>query len=130
MANKKAYVRYAKNKIVAGSLILADKAPKVGVWKEITTDLCCPINPPTNTLLEYPSDLYQTGQACVARGTAETLYISIPCYNNLQLGCELWSDAAGTIPVPDGDHKLQQIGQFFPIYATTVGGVVTNITTC
>ena len=41
MSNKKAFVRYAKNKIVAGSLILADKAPKVGVWKQIPADLCC-----------------------------------------------------------------------------------------
>ena len=41
MANKKGFVRYANNKLVAGSLILADKAPKVGVWKEVTYDLCC-----------------------------------------------------------------------------------------
>lgn len=130
MSKKKAYVRYAKNKIVAGSLILADKAPKVGVWKEITTDLCCPINPPTNTLLEYPSVFFKTGQACVGKGTGETLYISIPCYTNLQLGCKLWLDAAGTIPVPDGDHRIQEIGTISFVYATTVGGVITNITTC
>jgi hypothetical protein len=41
MANKKGFVRYANNKLVAGSLILADKAPKVGVWKEVPADLCC-----------------------------------------------------------------------------------------
>lgn len=41
MASKKAFVRYANNKIVAGSLILADRAPKVGVWKEVQADLCC-----------------------------------------------------------------------------------------
>ena len=42
MANKKkAFVRYANNKAVAGSLILADKAPKVGEWREVPTDLCC-----------------------------------------------------------------------------------------
>jgi hypothetical protein len=41
MAHKKAFVRYAQNKVVAGSLILSDKAPKVGVWKEIPYDLCC-----------------------------------------------------------------------------------------
>jgi len=44
MANKKGFVRYANNKLVAGSLILADKAPKVGVWKEVPADLCCENN--------------------------------------------------------------------------------------
>jgi hypothetical protein len=41
MSNKKGFVRYANNKLVAGSLILADKAPKVGTWKEVDYDLCC-----------------------------------------------------------------------------------------
>jgi hypothetical protein len=41
MADLKAYVRYAKNKAVAGSLILGRKPPKVGVWKEVPYDLCC-----------------------------------------------------------------------------------------
>lgn len=47
MANKKAFARYANNKIVPGSLILSDKAPKVGVWKEVVADLCC--TPSTET---------------------------------------------------------------------------------
>lgn len=37
----RAYVRYANNKAVPGSLIVRNKAPKVGVWKEIAYDLCC-----------------------------------------------------------------------------------------
>jgi hypothetical protein len=45
MANKKnlkAFVRYDGNKrVVRGSLILRLKAPKVGVWKEITGNSCC-----------------------------------------------------------------------------------------
>jgi len=41
MAQKKAFVRYANNKAVAGSLIVREKAPKVGVWKEVDYDLCC-----------------------------------------------------------------------------------------
>lgn len=41
MANKKAFVRYADNKAVPGSLIVRTKAPSVGVWKEVTYDLCC-----------------------------------------------------------------------------------------
>tara|TARA_R110000868_G_scaffold81_3_gene800 strand:+ start:902 stop:1468 length:567 start_codon:yes stop_codon:yes gene_type:complete len=48
--NLKAWVRYAQNKVVPSSLILQANKPKVGVWKEISTDLCCDTNPciPTN----------------------------------------------------------------------------------
>jgi hypothetical protein len=41
MAQKKAFVRYAQNKAVPGSLIVRTKAPKVGTWKEVSYDLCC-----------------------------------------------------------------------------------------
>ena len=41
MAQKKAYVRYAQNKAVPGSLIVRTKAPKVGTWKEVPYDICC-----------------------------------------------------------------------------------------
>jgi hypothetical protein len=41
MANNKAFVRYANNKAVPGSLIVRKKAPSVGTWKEVTYDLCC-----------------------------------------------------------------------------------------
>ena len=41
MAQKKAFVRYAANKAVPGSLIVRTKAPKVGTWKEVPYDLCC-----------------------------------------------------------------------------------------
>lgn len=39
---KKAFVRYDGNKkIVPGTLIVQDKAPKVGTWREVPTQLCC-----------------------------------------------------------------------------------------
>ena len=41
MSQKKAFVRYAANKAVPGSLIVRAKAPKVGTWKEIPYDVCC-----------------------------------------------------------------------------------------
>jgi hypothetical protein len=41
MAQKKAFVRYADNKAVPGSLIVRTKAPKVGTWKEVPYDICC-----------------------------------------------------------------------------------------
>lgn len=45
---KKAFVRYdGGNKAVSGSLIIRDKAPKVGTWKEVPYDLCCNGSPVT-----------------------------------------------------------------------------------
>ena len=41
MSQKKAFVRYAANKAVPGSLIVRTKAPKVGTWKEVPYNLCC-----------------------------------------------------------------------------------------
>lgn len=41
MGKMKAYVRYAHNKAVPGSLIVGSKPPKVGTWKEVPYDLCC-----------------------------------------------------------------------------------------
>ena len=41
MSQKKAFVRYAQNKAVPGSLIVRTKAPKVGTWKEVPYDVCC-----------------------------------------------------------------------------------------
>lgn len=60
MSKHKAFARYANNKIVPGSLILSDKAPKVGVWKEVVSDLCC--TPSSNcdscvTLLALPDEV-------------------------------------------------------------------------
>lgn len=44
----KAFVRYDGNgRVVAGSLILRKKKPKIGKWQEIQTYECC--NPTTTT---------------------------------------------------------------------------------
>jgi uncharacterized protein (TIGR02145 family) len=53
MANKKAFARYADNKLVPGSTIIALKPPKVGIWKEIPYDLCC-VNTTSTTTTACP----------------------------------------------------------------------------
>jgi hypothetical protein len=81
MANKKGFVRYANNKLVAGSLILADKAPKVGVWKEVPADLCCGSESNllsdtiVTTTLEYPeiNFLSFTLEGCFGRANISIL---------------------------------------------------------
>lgn len=66
MSKKKAYVRYANNKAVAGSLIVRTKAPKVGVWEEVPYDLCCStktitsLNSVSNTIFTWNSDVFFT----------------------------------------------------------------------
>jgi len=55
----KAFVRYANNKIVGGSLILANFRPKIGIWKEISTDLCCEFSSTsTTTAIPLSVDIY------------------------------------------------------------------------
>ena len=48
----KGYVRLdASNRIIAGSLILRQNKPKVGRWKEVTTDYCCTPTTTTTTTI-------------------------------------------------------------------------------
>jgi hypothetical protein len=53
MANQrdlKAFVRYdGSGRVVAGSLVLRKKKPKVGKWQEILTYECCNDAPITST---------------------------------------------------------------------------------
>jgi hypothetical protein len=54
MSNKrilKAYERYDGNgKVVPGSLVLRDRIPKNGKWKEVQAYLCCNNNLPSNCI--------------------------------------------------------------------------------
>jgi len=61
----KAWVRYdGKNRIVPSSLILQPKKPKVGVWREIPSELCCVNNNCNGNVLIpvdgewYPTNVY------------------------------------------------------------------------
>jgi hypothetical protein len=65
MAQKKAFVRYAANKAVPGSLIVRTKAPKVGTWKEVPYDVCCEATAPCVPPLYTPIELcYKPGEPC------------------------------------------------------------------
>lgn len=77
MANKKAFARYANNKIVPGSLILSDKAPKVGVWKEVVYDLCCGGSQNCTPPLYTPIELCYNSEDSSCNGECEvgTYYI-------------------------------------------------------
>jgi hypothetical protein len=106
MANKKAFVRYADNKAVPGSLIVRTKAPSVGVWKEVTYDLCCgdvcsgcekititaPLNavtiPPPYEFIrfEYECKSSGTGQTTILSGNFATVGEAVEAFNTYQNG--------------------------------------------
>ncbi len=108
MANKKGFVRYANNKLVAGSLILADKAPKVGVWKEIAYDLCCDSVCPECPQCFQANTTYTVTEEQLADATGNTGIIvnvldidfitqdNIPYY--IQYGCYQFSHGFGGGP--------------------------------
>jgi hypothetical protein len=67
----KAYVRYdGSGRVVAGSLILRRKMPKVGKWVEIPAYECC--NPTTTTTTTSTSTSTTTTTTTVAPTTTTT----------------------------------------------------------
>lgn len=92
MARKKAFVRYANNKAVAGSLIIREAAPKVGVWREIPYNLCC-----SNT----PAPITPTHR-CTAIGNG----LFGPGSNAGYKMEKNWNDEVGPNP-PDGIYQFQ-----------------------
>jgi len=98
MAQKKAFVRYAQNKAVPGSLIVRTKAPKVGTWKEVPYDICC--GGGGCVQLYGFSYRVSTGEVDVWK----TVYSECDIQNinplaNPQdiIGCKVYTDSQGTI---------------------------------
>lgn len=111
--NLKAFVRYdASGRVVAGSLVLRKKKPKVGRWEEILTYECC--NPTTTTTTTAPSTTTTTtttvivysfiggngynskGESCFA-GQTSTYYASVP-EGSVTNGTIIYTDSSLTSP--------------------------------
>jgi hypothetical protein len=61
----KAFVRFdGSGRVVAGSLILRRRMPKVGKWQEIVADECC--NPTTTTTTTLASAAAPTTTTTIA----------------------------------------------------------------
>jgi hypothetical protein len=110
MAQKKAFVRYANNKAVAGSLIVREKAPKVGTWKEVDYDLCCDTSgcnlpPVTLTASGFTADtgctpailFYCNEDQLITAASSNLACIAIPApinmiafYNQIVVPCFSW----------------------------------------
>jgi len=102
----KAYVRYdGSGRVVAGSLILRRKMPKVGKWVEISAYECCdpftPTSTTTTTTTSGGSFTYIVGLGgtpeivCAGFGTTQVLY---SYFSTLELGVTMFYDAARTNP--------------------------------
>lgn len=110
MAKNKAFVRYANNKAVPGSLIVRKKAPSVGTWKEVPADLCC--NSGGNCLYgsSFNICLQEDCDSVESLLTTRTYYLDIEtqdvitCANkNLYIGLNLYTDTNKTL-APDNAY--------------------------
>jgi hypothetical protein len=70
----KAFVRFdGTGRVVAGSLILRKKAPKVGNWHEITAYECCNYTTTTTTTTVAPTTTTTTTTATPTTTTTTTV---------------------------------------------------------
>jgi hypothetical protein len=120
-----AYVRYdGSGRVVAGSLVLRRKIPKVGNWKELPANIayeCCypttttttTVAPTTTTTttLALPAGTYSAAgdaaDAC-AETSDTAMFIQQASVAVVSVGDKLFNDAAGSNPV-DGDTLFHKV---------------------
>lgn len=154
MANQrdlKAFVRYdGSGRVVAGSLVLRKKKPKVGRWQEILTYECCnpttstttTAAPTTSTTTSTSSSTTTTtttfvvnnfiggygygsaGEACFG-GMTQTYY-STTSYGAITNGTVVYSDAGLTTPVTYPYVSFPGLGIVFQCS----NGVLSNQANC
>ncbi len=129
----RAFVKYTKKgKIIPGSLIVTTEGgyPINGLYVELSSDVCCNPNPNFNrTIISFDTSGTGVGGGCIGRADPAVIYLTQECFDNPQIGCEIWSDEAGTIPADDGDYLIDLTGAI-PGYITVVDGVVTAAEPC
>lgn len=137
MSNKrdlKAFVRFdGSGRIVAGSLILRKKKPKVGKWHEIQAYECCNYIPsPTTTTTTTqgggvtPTAFIQSYWLNTDDACNTTTYGSLVFYSSsstIEAGIAVFTDASLTIPVTLG--RVILAGPFnMTKYLVGAGGVL------
>lgn len=133
-SNKKdlrAYVRIdGSGRVVAGSLVLRRKKPKVGKWMEIPAYECCN-GTTTSTTTPTPFYIFElaadnsAANACASLPTTETYYSDI---NDIGIGTFLYLDSSLTTPVPDGWYASPFSG--FAYEVMTGDGMINNAAPC
>jgi len=132
----KAFVRFdGSGRVVAGSLVLRRKKPKVGNWQEITAYECCnPTTTSTTTAALPPANYSEASAAADACGeTIDTAcFIQQANVATVSVGDTLFNDAAGTNPV-DGDtlfHKVSIANGTFWNAQLALDGSVLAVNAC
>lgn len=122
-----AYVRIdGSGRVVAGSLILRKKKPKVGKWLEIQTYECCNPIPSstttTTTTVQSFSWIVETGSeyfsTCSNAGGTVTLYTGLETL----AGQIAYTDASLTSTYPNGWFAFNDA-----VYTTDAGGFITSL---
>tara|TARA_B100001778_G_scaffold322000_1_gene313902 strand:- start:51 stop:494 length:444 start_codon:yes stop_codon:yes gene_type:complete len=136
-----AYVRYdGSGRVVAGSLVLRRKMPKVGNWKELPQDIAYECCYPTTTTTSTTAVVLPAANYSEASDAADAcaLTIDTPCFVQqanvavLAVGDALFNDAAGTNPV-DGDqlyHKVSLANGTFWNAQLAIDGSVLAVNVC
>jgi hypothetical protein len=100
---QRGFVIYTKSgKIIPGSLIVTTSGgyPVDGLYVEVTPDLCC-----GDILL--PRSVARTSTlSCFSPQSVITVYMTNECFNNPTVGCKVYEDAAGTVPLELGYIQL------------------------
>lgn len=128
MPNLKAFVRIdGTGRVVPGTLLLRYKKPGVGKWFEIDATECCN---GTRVIVPFSGQYAAVGSGCVGRGTLNLVYSEQSCFDNPQVGCQIWSDEAGTtLTTTDGDYLVTLPGDIQG-YARVINGIVTLVSPC
>jgi len=133
----KAFVRYdGSGRVVSGSLVFRKKKPKNGRWVEITKNECCSETPSSTTTTTttqggggvtptafIQSYWFNRNNACTS--TTDGTLVFYSASSTISEGITVFTDAALTIPVPQGFVIAYQIGgaQYIK-YVVGAGGVL------
>ena len=130
----KAFVRFdGSGRVVSSSLIVQAFKPKVGNWKEIDAKECCNYTSTTTTTaipLVAEGSFLITVEPCVGGGPTVflNLYMIQGCVDLIAPGCQIYTDAAGTITPTEGYYVswIRGIDYFY------IGpdGIVVNVDVC
>jgi hypothetical protein len=96
---QRAFVKYTKQgNIIPGSLIITTNGgyPVDGLYKEVTPDLCC------ENVLSARSVIKTSTLSCFSPQSVITVYMTDECYDNPTVGCKVYEDPGGTIPLELG----------------------------
>ena len=108
--NQKAYIRIdGSGRDVAGSLLLRNKMPGNGKWREVVAYQCCNFTTSTTSTTTTQAVVIVSGQVGNLTGTDNNIcqaigqqfspiYMSLATPNVIAVGDTLYTDAAGTTP--------------------------------